>query len=187
MKDRFPNIEIDLTVDVSANLSPPLFNRSLDLTFQSGPFDRQISGMEPLGDFPFIWVASPTHDFGNKVLSLRHLAQYPVLTHARGTLPHQQLLDHVAGSPAAVSVRIVPSTNLAACLQMTRDGFGVACLPAAIVQDDLARGQLRQLRYLWVPDALSFHARYDADTAPAYVAEAARLARGISHAQAGSR
>ena len=63
---------------------------------------------------------------------------------------------------------------------MTRDGFGVACLPAAIVQEDLARGHLTQLRYLWVPDALSFHARYDAEIAPAFVSEAARLAQQIS-------
>ncbi|MDU8927656.1 LysR family transcriptional regulator [Alisedimentitalea sp. MJ-SS2] len=185
MKNRFPNIDVDLTVDVSANLSPPLFGRAIDLTFQSGPFDRQASGMEPLGDFPFIWVAAPDHGFGDKVLSLSHLSRYPVLTHARGTLPHQQLLDHVAGSPTAVSVRVVPSTNLAACLQMTRDGFGVACLPAAIVESDLERGHLSQLRYLWVPDALSFHARFDADTTPAYVGEAAKLARDISLAHAG--
>ena len=180
LKDKFPNIDVDLTVDVSANLSPALYNRSIDLALQSGPFSRQTSGGEKLGDFALVWVAAPDLGFGNRILSLRDLAQHPVLTHARGTLPYEQLKDHIAASPTPLAVRLVPSTNLAACLQMTRDGFGVANLPRAIVRDDLSRGHLTQLRYLWTPDALSFHARYDADTSPAFVAEAARLARDIS-------
>lgn len=179
LKDRFPNIDVDLTVDLSANLSAALFGRSIDLALQSGPFTRQTSGSEELGFLPMIWVAAPGLGYGNAVLSLRLLAAHPVLTHAKGTLPFDQLKEHIAGSPD-VTVRMVSSSNLAACLQMTRDGLGVACLPEAMVREDLAKGALMPLRYLWVPDALGFRARYDADTAPSFVAEAAKLASEIA-------
>lgn len=179
LKERFPNIDIDLTVDLSANLSKALFGRSIDLALQSGPFSRQTSGSAELGHLPMIWVAAPGLEYGNAVLSLRQLAAHPILTHAKGTLPYEQLREHIAGS-SDVTVRLVSSSNLAACLQMTRDGLGVACLPEAMVREDLAQGTLAQLRYLWVPDALGFRARYDADTSPSFVAEAADLARRVA-------
>jgi len=181
LKERFPNVLVDLTVDYSANLSTALFNRSIDLALQSGPFNRAASGTYALGSYPFIWVGAPELGFGQKVLSLQDLAQHPVLTHARGTLPFEQLADHIA-SNRATQVRLVPSTNMSACLQMTRDGLGVACVPAAMVQKELADQSLVPLRYLWVPDELRFFARFDEDVAAPYIAEAARMAQEIAHA-----
>ncbi|MFK8011412.1 MAG: LysR family transcriptional regulator, partial [Marinicellaceae bacterium] len=38
VKDQYPNLRIELQVDLSDNLRPALFSRTLDLTFQNGPF-----------------------------------------------------------------------------------------------------------------------------------------------------
>lgn len=179
LKDRFPNIDMDLTVDLSVNLSRALMEHRIDLALQSAPFDRQISGNDALGPLPMLWVGSPKLGLSSKVLSLHDLAQHPVLTHARGTIPYNQMQDHFSAF-SDVSVRHVSSSNLAACHQMTRDGLGVACLPEAMVWDDLANGTLETLRYLWVPDALDFVARYDADTCPSFVRAAAELAQKIA-------
>ena len=179
LHQQFPNVMVDLTVDLSTNLSTALFNRSIDLALQSGPFNRATSGALDLGSYPMIWVASTDLGLGGGVLSLRDLSRHPVLTHARGTLPFEQLSDHISAA-RDVPIRLVPSTNMAACLQMTIDGLGIACLPEAMVMDELRDQRLTRLRYLWVPDELSFHARYDADTVAPYVAQAARIARDIS-------
>lgn len=179
LKDRFPNIDMDLTVDLSVNLSRALQERRIDLALQSAPFDRQMSGNDALGPLPMLWVGSPKLGLSSKVLSLHDLAQHPVLTHARGTIPYNQMQDHFSAF-SDVSVRHVSSSNLAACHQMTRDGLGVACLPEAMVRGDLANGTLETLRYLWVPDALDFVARYDADTCPSFVRAAAELAQKIA-------
>jgi DNA-binding transcriptional LysR family regulator len=180
LKERFANIDIDLMVDLSDNLSPALFSRSIDLALQSGPFSRQSTGALDLGSFPMIWVAAPGLDLAGRVLSLDDLSTQPVLTHARGTLPFQQLHSHFAAHPET-PVRLVPSTNIAACLQMTREGLGVACLPEAMVRGDIGTGALVALNYGWLPDDLWFQARFDAEAAPHFVAEAARLAEQISH------
>lgn len=179
LKQRFPNVLIDLTVDLSANLSGALFSRGLDLALQSGPFNRQATGSVALGRYPYIWVASPDLGIADRVLALQDLAAHPLLTHARGTLPFEQLAEHVSYFPD-VQVRLVASTNMVACLQMTMDGLGIACLPRAMVRRELAEGALVSLRYLWVPDDLAFWARYDASTAPLFVAEAARIARQVA-------
>lgn len=176
MKARFPNIAVELTVDLSANLSKALFDHDLDLAFQSGPFDRQTRFNLPLGQSPYVWIAaSGLTPLGS--LSAADLMRHPILTHARGTAPFRQLEDHFRPLGAA---RLVPSSNIAACLQMALDGLGIACLPRAMLGGPLASGALRELDYLWHPDALQFQARHDTDPAPTYLIEAARIAQRLS-------
>lgn len=177
LKGRFPNVMADLTVDLSSNLSDALFNHSIDLALQSGPFNRQTSGSVNLGSYPLIWVASPGLGVGDRILTLKDLIRYPILTHARQTLPFQQLEKHVSGRR---DVHLVPSTNISACMRMTLEGFGVACLPHTMVRKEIEQGQLVQLRYLWVPDNLSFSARFHAGQASFHLREAAELAGEIS-------
>ncbi len=176
LKRRYPQVLVELTVDLSANLSTALFDRHLDLAFQSGPFSRAIGGMVDLGAYPMVWVAGVQIPLTPGVpLSMSELLAHPILTHARGTLPYDQLATHVAAArhPGA---RLVPSSNLAACLQMVQDGFGVACLPRAMVADAVSAGRLVPLSYGWSPAPLRFAARYDAERAAAFVAEAATVA-----------
>lgn len=180
LKDRFPNVDVDLMVDLSSNVSEALFSRAVDLALQSGPFRREIAGFEKLGEFPLIWVGTPQFRLGEAEVSLEQLSEFSVVTHAKGTRPYQQLNAHFV--QAGADVRIFPSTNLAACLQMTLNGLGVACLPEAMVRKELANGELMRLHYPWTPDPLSFFARYHADTGPSLVAEAAKLSVEIAAA-----
>ena len=53
-----------------------------------------------------------------------------------------------------------------------------------MAREYLANGTLSPLRYLWVPDALHFYARYDADTCPSFVGAAAGLAQQVAQAHA---
>ena len=79
VKERFPNILVELTVDLSVNLKKILFSHSIDLAFQSGPFERQISGLEDLGTYPWIRVASSELALLNRgQLSTEDLFQFPV-------------------------------------------------------------------------------------------------------------
>lgn len=177
LRDRFPNVRIDLTVDLSATLSDALFDRSLDLALQSGPFNRKTSGSIDLGGYPHVWVASSALHIGRRGLDIEHLTRHPIITHARQTLPFRQLEKHFAGQRHA---RLVPSTSLSACLRMTVEGLGIACLPHVMVADDLEDGRLVNLTYDWVPDDLSFMARFHAERAPHVIAWAAELAREVS-------
>ncbi len=181
LKGRYPNIAVELTVDLSANLEQELLERSIDLAFQSGPFGQPISGELDLGVFAMIWIASPQaglHTLGE--VRLEDLMQYPILTHARNTQPYREVAAHFSNR-RNLTARLVPSSNLAACIHMTIEGFGIAAVPAAMVVDELQAGELVQINYAWTPRALQFSARYDADRTPQYVAAAAEIAAEVSH------
>ncbi|MEM7208500.1 MAG: LysR family transcriptional regulator [Pseudomonadota bacterium] len=178
-KHRYPNIDVELIVDLSVNLSTGLFSRSIDLAFQSAPFERKAGGVVELGKFAMMWVAAPALGFEHNTLTLADIARQPIITHARGTLPFDQLRHHITEFPE-IAVRLIPSTNIAACMQMTLQGLGAACLPEVMVRENLENGKLIALDYIWTPEPLNFFARFEPDVAPGFVAQAADLARHTS-------
>ncbi|WP_368345657.1 LysR family transcriptional regulator [Pelagovum sp. HNIBRBA483] len=178
MKDRFPNIDVELTVDLSANITRALAARDIDLAFQSAPFDQPARISASLGRSPYVWVAAPTLALPAPKLDAATLDAAPILTHPRGTAPHDQLARHFA--TARLPARLVPATNNAVCLQMTLDRLGIACLPRAMLDAPLAQGNLIILSADWHPDPLTFAARYDLDPAPPYVLEAVAIAQDLS-------
>ena len=178
LKEIYPNLLVELTVDLSITVSRELFTRAIDLALQNGPFTQQTTGNEDLGSYPWIWVAAPalldsSEAAGDPAISARDLARFPVLTHARDTRPYEQVHAHLASFRG---LRLVPSSNLAACLQMTVDSMGIAVLPAAMVKSEIEHGQLVQIPYEWSPEDLRFQARYHADKSSRFVAKAAQIA-----------
>lgn len=180
LKQIYPNIIVELNVDLSVNLTRALFDHSIDLAFQSGPLGlRNTSGEVELDEYAFAWVASPSLGIDAEKTTLADLIAFPLLIQARGTLPYQQLSQHLAAEDAR-GARIAPSTSMSAGLQMAIEGLGVACMPKAMVRDQVAAGELTHLNYDWAPEPLRFMARYHAESAPIYVKEAATLAAQIA-------
>ena len=179
LKNMYPRLAVELTVDFSVNLEKGLAERTLDLALQNEPFSRLATGQLEIGAYPLIWVAAP--DLGLSVeQTIETLAAQPILTHARDTRLYEEVAAHF-GARRDLAPRLVPSTNLAACQTMCVDGMGIAVLPAAMVAGDLAAGALAELDYDWTPAPLHFFARYDEERAPRYVAEAAGLAVAVAN------
>ncbi|MGI9352172.1 MAG: LysR family transcriptional regulator [Rhizobiaceae bacterium] len=176
LKEAYPNIVVELTVDLSVNLTSELFSRSIDLVFQNGPFESHTTGSRDLGTYPWIWAASPLLEIDAECsLAPEKLLEFPVLTHARDTKPFADVESHFA-EVCPAQVRLVPSSNMATCLHMTIDGMGVAALPKAMVERELANGELVTINYPWVPEPMSFLARYEIGKSPKIVELAAKLA-----------
>ena len=168
---------VELSVDLSAHLESELADRNIDLAFQSGPFARKASGQLCLGVFPIIWVAAPNTGLSEtQKIAPKHLSSFPILTHARATRPYEDVAAHFDQWPE-FKTRLVPSTNLAACLQMTVDGYGVAALLAPMVEQEIKTGQLIKLNYHWTPEPLSFAARYDKQKSSSVIQSAADIAQ----------
>jgi len=183
VNEQYPNLNIELTVDMSVNLKPELHSRSIDMAFQNGPFERQTSGSEKLGRFPYVWVGAP----GLQITRTRKpdidamLAQ-TILSHGRQTDQYQQLETHFSkhNTRTGKQPNIVVSNNMAPCVHMAVQGMGISALPAAIAKPYIADGSLKVVKFPWVPKPLEFFARYDAHTASSVVAELAKMARNIS-------
>lgn len=183
LKDQFPNLVVELTVDLSVNLSLELFSRSIDLALQNGPFEQEADGQLELETYDWIWVAAPSLGIDkDRCHTANDLLQYPVLTHARDTIPHKQLATFFSSS-TSVAARLVPSSNLATCLHMVLDGMGIATLPRVMASREIEAGELVTIRSDWTPEPMPFFARYDRRSSPKFVERAASIASEVAKDQ----
>ncbi len=177
IRKTFPNLVVELTVEMAAELEKSLAKNQLDLALMNGPFQFQAAGVV-LGEYPMVWVASPNLRLDTGEISKETLAMHPILTHARGTWVHQAIASHFQGTAAT----LVPSSNLAVCQQMAVDGMGIAALPMPMVTREIAQRELILLDHDWHPAPLNFEARFSPDHPSKTVAAVAKIAAQVAKA-----
>ena len=175
LRQRFENLVVELTVDMSVMLEAGLVDRSIDLALQNGPFERVSSGEIDLGVYPSTWAASPELGLGGGMVTFEQIAAHPILTHARDTRYFREVSEHFRAA-----ARIVPSSNLAACQHMALNAMGIALLPEAMISRELREATLVPVAYGWRPEDMQFYARWDRERAASVVAAAAALAAEVS-------
>ena len=176
IKAAYPALNVELTVDLSRNLDAELRSNQLDLAIQSAPFASAASGMIELGNFPYIWVATPKIEASlGRSVSVDDLLPHSVLTHARHTQAYVELVEH-AEKISLPTTRFVSSNSLASCVQMAADGMGVTLLPKALVEKELIEKSLMEVDVDWKPSPLRFAARYHSEKAARHLKHCARLA-----------
>ncbi|MGF6470358.1 DNA-binding transcriptional LysR family regulator [Paraburkholderia youngii] len=185
LADDFPQLEVELTVDVSVVLQRRLMAGELDLIIRVEGSDEESVVCDALANYPVHWIARagllPLSRSGLAKRVLRH----PILTFGRGTAPHRALEDIVGklalanGVPLA-DTRITGSPSISVIVQLVRDGFGVAAIPRLFVDDLIARGEVVELPLQPSPPSIVVSMSRRAD-APLLVHGAANAARAACH------
>jgi len=177
MKEAYPNVRIQLEVDLSTAIDRRLMKGQLDLALQTGPFKSKAFASDPLGQEAYCWVAnSNLIQHVSPKPSLPELFELTILTHAKHTQACAVLHD-IADQHGLRRERIVHSSALSACLPMVLEGLGVALLPKRLVKAEIEAGDLHILESSWLPEPLSFYARYAPTRVARYVERAAKIAK----------
>ena len=153
---KFPQLDVDLTVDSSAVLQQRLLAGELDLAIRVEGIDSTKIASSAIASYPVRWIAKRgllsrrTAGFASRVL------QRPILTFGRGTAPQVALQSIVLTLARQENVspeqtRITCSPSVAAIVQLVRDGYGVACIPSLFVTDELQTGEFVELPLKPVP------------------------------------
>ena len=176
VRREYPNLRVELEVDLSPQIEERLREGQIDLALQNGPFAFQVTGEQALAEETYVWVANK--DLANELANGTSVARFfdkAVLTHARHTSAARALHD-LAATEGFDAGKIVHSSALSACLPMVSEGLGVALLPRSLVSDEIDDGRLKSLKSDWIAPPLLFFARYNADRAPRFVAKACEIA-----------
>ena len=184
LKVTYPNLRVELEVDLSTVIDQRLSEGQLDLALQTEPFKNSSFLSLPLGVENYCWVAQP--DLAGKLgqsPKTSDLFQHIILTHAKRTQAGYALHKY-AEDRKLDSGQIVHSSALSACVPMVLEGLGVAMLPEALVHNEIATGELCLIQSEWLPAPLSFFARYDESRAPLFVGKAAAIAAEVTKADA---
>ncbi|MCH2164505.1 MAG: LysR family transcriptional regulator [Marinovum sp.] len=184
LRQDYPNLRVELEVDLSRQIEERLREGQIDLALQNGPFAFQTARQQPLARETYVWVANAELAQGLAAgPSVERFFDRSVLTHARHT-EAGRALHELATARGYDTSRIVHSSALSACVPMVIEGMGVALLPGSLVSADLDAGRLVTLTSDWTAPDLAFFARYNADRAPRFVAKASDIAASLRPAQA---
>ncbi|MEO0622370.1 MAG: LysR family transcriptional regulator [Pseudomonadota bacterium] len=177
-----PQLDIELTVDVSVNLRDALLTQALDVALLMGPVSEYTVVNLELPRYQVGFFAAPQLAEGQGPQAM--LTAHPVITFARNTRPHSELRIALLEryGPAC---RLFPSASLSACIQMVRDGIGVGALPDVVVETEVAAGRLIRIDPGWMPKSLAFTASYVSDPPNFLARSAANTAQDVARAWEG--
>ncbi len=144
MNTAYPNLELEIEVDISPNLRARLVARDLDLALLLGPISDPNIHSRPLCSYPLAFVAGPKVRLPNKPLAVETIAKWPIVTFSRNTHPY--IVVRELFTRAGLQVTIHASASLATVVRMALDGIGIAVIPPAILDNVLGVGKLRQLK-----------------------------------------
>ncbi|WCN07491.1 LysR family transcriptional regulator [Marinomonas mediterranea] len=174
-----PNLEVEMTVDVTTNLAVGVKERSLDLGLLLGPLSEPSVVNVELCHYPLSWVASPKLDLPDRLHYLEELANWPIITYARNTKPYTEINHRfrcLDGPPA----RFFASTSLAACRSLAIDAVGIATLPDIMIDEDIELGKLKKIKSIWSPSDLHFTASYSDDPINPFSEMTAKMAAEVA-------
>ncbi|ABE35935.1 Transcriptional regulator, LysR family [Paraburkholderia xenovorans LB400] len=157
----YPNLDIEVTSETALNLNEQLRRGMLDMVIQTDMLrDETIRSIEVL-ELSMGWVAAANSPivsqeaYDTPTAALRGLGRERLITYSRHSRPHQDLLRLMQSYGIGES-RVSCVNSVAAMIQLTQAGFGVAAMPPALVPELLNSGVLRQLEGLEAPPPLPF-------------------------------
>ncbi len=175
----YPDINIDVVVDISPSLRPALISGELDLAFLLGPNTDSELIEEKLCSYELNFVASPALKLPAKALSNSELTAHPLIILPKLTYPYTYLRKALAtlerGPP-----RILTHWSLSTIVRMTEDGFGIGVLPRLAIVKELKQKRLRIQRTSLRLQNLTFAVAYVRESDEVTKLALATLARNVA-------
>jgi DNA-binding transcriptional LysR family regulator len=179
----YPNLSLEIEVDITPNLSARLLAQEIELAFVLGPLSISSVRNRPLCDYPIGFLASPSLGLGNGPLTVHDLAKFPIITFPRKTQPYE-IVRSLFNRPELPPIRLHASASLATVIHMAIEGLGIAVIPTAIVENELADGRLQLLATDLKISPLTFSASWLASPDTVAVELVAGLAGKIAQSSA---
>src|SRR5712672_106638 len=140
----YPNLSLEIEVDITPNLSARLLAQEIELAFVVGPLSASGVHNRALADYPIGFLASPSLGLGHGPLAVHDLAKFPIITFPRKTQPYE-IVRSLFNRPDLPPIRLHASASLATVIHMAIEGLGIAVIPNAIVETELADGRLQRI------------------------------------------
>jgi DNA-binding transcriptional LysR family regulator len=141
VQQAYPKLEVEVRIDLTVNLARSLSARDIDLAFVAAPVPEADSEQMPLCSFPLHWAAAAGLVKKAGRLTPRDLAQYPVITHTRGSHQWETVFKWFRDGGAEPR-RVSTSSSLASIIRLTAAGVGVSVQTPSVIARELAIGEL---------------------------------------------
>jgi len=177
----YPNLSLEIEVDITPNLRARLLAQEIELAFLIGPLAASTIRNRTLCHYPVGFLASPALGLGTEMLSVHDLAKFPIITFPRKTQPYENVRS-LFNRPEIPPIRLHASASLATVIHMAIEGLGIAVIPTAIVENELADRRLQLLSTDLQIAPLTFSASWLASPDTVAIERVAELASQLAQA-----
>lgn len=172
---KFPQLKIEISVDISINLREQLLGREIDLAILLGPVSDFTIDNVILPDVDLAWFRAPGGSPDDPV----DLSSVPIATYARNTRPYRELRAALF-ERFGPEVSMFPSSSLSSCFRMVEAGLAVGALPISLGAGLEREGKLIRFDPGWTPKPLNFSASYLGEPRSHLIETAAKMADAIA-------
>lgn len=161
LSQTYPDVALELDAHTSAEIEKDLLANRVDLGMMMGPVEGPGIVNIELCKYACAWVASPKlllPDESIEMAELAELVQVPILSFPRNSKPYQTMVGYF--QDLAIEDFRLHTASLPTLIRLAVDGLGVAAVPVATIQQELADRKLRVLRVRPPFPPLSLHAAY---------------------------
>lgn len=159
ISSEYPGITLAIDVDSSSRLAEALLNNAIDVALMIGPITSgNVTNIE-LCHYSLDFIVRSDFPGLNTNMTLRSLAEHPIITFARHTRPHSEL-KHMLRKAGVTAPRLFANSSLSSIIRMTLDGLGIAAIPKEVASEHLESGRLRLLSHVETLPVLSFTASF---------------------------
>lgn len=183
LREHYPSVRLEVvTDDTSEKLTNLLPNRRIDICLTAHPPETNTNlEVLPLCTLTMAWTASsllvpPSEEH----YTPKELSRLPIITYAPGTLNAGRLKEFFGAQYAQIP-HLITSNSLATSVHMALNGVGVALLPLAVIQREIAEGALHVLRTHPPFPATAYSAIWLGDKDSSNAQGIARLAQAAAH------
>jgi DNA-binding transcriptional LysR family regulator len=129
LKRNSPQIEFDLTIEMTHVLNEQLKRGSLDLVFSAEPAIGDGLTNKTLAPLEMVFVG-PESMVGQDTMSVGDVLDCDIMTFQRGSQPHVALIETLRAAGAG-DKQVHAMSSISALAQLAESGFGIATLPMA--------------------------------------------------------
>lgn len=129
LKRNSPQIEFDLTIEMTHVLNEQLKRGSLDLVFSAEPAIGDGLANKTLTPLEMVFVG-PESMAGKDTMSVADVLDCDIMTFQRGSRPHAALLETLRAAGAG-DKQVHAMSSISALAHLAESGFGIATLPMA--------------------------------------------------------
>src|SRR3569833_183223 len=117
MNEVYPNLSLEIKVDITPNLTARLLAQEIELAFVVGPLSASGVHNRMLADYPIGFLASPSLGLGHGPVTPAELARFPIVAFPRKPQPYE-VVREVFDRPELPPIRHHTSASLATVIHM---------------------------------------------------------------------
>lgn len=175
----FPNVVLEMDVDLTLSLHQKLAAGTLDMALLPGPTPDPLLVQRRLGAVTFCWMASPSLGVPRSALTAKDFESFPIIVLSYQSNLHAIMRNWFELS-GAVPRRVDVCNSLATIASLTMAGLGMSFLPRDFHRKDIESGRLQIVKTRPSIPPLDYVAAYRSDRPSALVGPLSDLAVSIS-------